>query len=130
MPIAENETLFNLIGTTYGGDGQETFALPDLRGRIPIHQGNNQGESYTVGQQAGTETSTLHGAANAATQPGVVLASASPGFLASPAGSTFAAHRDHKAFTQGAPPPVRWHLLPCLRRVALSRTRTCRRSCV
>ena len=40
LPISENETLFNLIGTTYGGDGQSTFALPDLRGRIPLHQGN------------------------------------------------------------------------------------------
>jgi microcystin-dependent protein len=40
LPISENETLFQLIGTTYGGDGQSTFALPDLRGRIPIHQGN------------------------------------------------------------------------------------------
>jgi microcystin-dependent protein len=40
LPISENETLFNLIGTTYGGDGQSTFALPDLRGRVPMHQGN------------------------------------------------------------------------------------------
>lgn len=40
LPISENETLFQLIGTTYGGDGESTFALPDLRGRIPIHQGN------------------------------------------------------------------------------------------
>ena len=40
LPIAENETLFNLIGTTYGGDGQSTFSLPDLRGRIPLHMGN------------------------------------------------------------------------------------------
>jgi microcystin-dependent protein len=40
LPISENETLFTLIGTTYGGDGQSTFALPDLRGRLPIHQGN------------------------------------------------------------------------------------------
>jgi len=39
LPISENETLFQLIGTTYGGDGESTFALPDLRGRIPIHQG-------------------------------------------------------------------------------------------
>ena len=39
LPISENETLFNLIGTTYGGDGQSTFALPDLRGRLPIHMG-------------------------------------------------------------------------------------------
>ena len=40
VPISENEALFNLIGTTYGGDGQETFALPDLRGRVPLHRGN------------------------------------------------------------------------------------------
>src|SRR3954447_15870117 len=38
LPISENETLFNVIGTTYGGDGQNTFALPDFRGRLPIHQ--------------------------------------------------------------------------------------------
>ena len=42
LPISENETLFQLIGTTYGGDGEETFALPDLRGRVPIHQGNGR----------------------------------------------------------------------------------------
>ncbi|TGQ74620.1 phage tail protein [Mesorhizobium sp. M00.F.Ca.ET.186.01.1.1] len=41
LPISENETLFQLIGTTYGGDGQSTFALPDLRGRLPVHQGNS-----------------------------------------------------------------------------------------
>ena len=40
LPIAENEALFQLIGTTFGGDGQENFALPDLRGRVPVHQGN------------------------------------------------------------------------------------------
>ena len=40
LPISENETLFQLIGTTYGGDGESSFGLPDLRGRIPLHQGN------------------------------------------------------------------------------------------
>ena len=55
LPISENETLFNLIGTTYGGDGQETFALPDLRGRIPIHQGNN----LVLAETGGTEEVTL-----------------------------------------------------------------------
>lgn len=60
MPISENETLFNLIGTTYGGDGQTTFALPDLRGRVPIHMGQGPGLSYrTIGESAGTETVTL-----------------------------------------------------------------------
>ena len=55
LPISEYETLFNLIGTTYGGDGQETFALPDLRGRIPIHQGGG----FTLSQTGGVETVTL-----------------------------------------------------------------------
>ena len=43
MPISENDTLFQLIGTTYGGDGQSTFGLPDLQGRVPIHQGTPSG---------------------------------------------------------------------------------------
>jgi microcystin-dependent protein len=55
LPISENETLFNLIGTTYGGDGQSTFALPDLRGRVPIHQGNG----FTLAETGGAETITL-----------------------------------------------------------------------
>jgi microcystin-dependent protein len=56
LPISENETLFNLIGTTYGGDGQNTFALPDLRGRLPIHQGGG----FTLAQTGGVETVTLN----------------------------------------------------------------------
>jgi microcystin-dependent protein len=57
LPISENETLFNLIGTTYGGDGQSTFALPDLRGRIPIHQGTGPGGSTRIlGEAAGSES--------------------------------------------------------------------------
>jgi microcystin-dependent protein len=61
IPISENETLFNLIGTTYGGDGQQTFALPDLQGRIPIHagQGPNITQNYQLGEKAGTESVTL-----------------------------------------------------------------------
>jgi microcystin-dependent protein len=55
LPISENETLFNLIGTTYGGDGQSTFALPDLRGRLPLHFGN----SFTLAEAGGVETITL-----------------------------------------------------------------------
>lgn len=55
LPISEYETLFNLIGTTYGGDGQSTFALPDLRGRIPIHQGN----SFILAETGGVEEVTL-----------------------------------------------------------------------
>jgi microcystin-dependent protein len=55
LPISEYETLFNLIGTTYGGDGQSTFGLPDLRGRIPVHQGNN----FTLAEMGGAEEITL-----------------------------------------------------------------------
>jgi microcystin-dependent protein len=60
LPISENEVLFTLIGTTYGGNGQTTFNLPDLRGRLPIGQGQGLGLSnYVIGQAAGTETVTL-----------------------------------------------------------------------
>lgn len=60
IPISENETLFNLIGTTYGGDGQETFNLPNLASRVPIHAGTGpDGTTYTLGEMAGTEQETL-----------------------------------------------------------------------
>jgi microcystin-dependent protein len=60
MAISENETLFALIGTTYGGDGQSTFALPDLRSRIPMHMGNGPGLSpRTIGESGGVESVTL-----------------------------------------------------------------------
>lgn len=60
LPISENETLFNLIGTTYGGDGQETFALPNLESRIPIHAGTGPGLSARqLAETGGTETVTL-----------------------------------------------------------------------
>ena len=56
MPISENPTLFQLIGTTYGGDGESTFNLPDLRGRLPLHQ---QSSTFTLGQVGGVEEVTL-----------------------------------------------------------------------
>lgn len=60
LSIAEYDTLYSLIGTTYGGDGMVTFALPDLRGRVPIHFGQLPGGSnYVLGQMAGAETETL-----------------------------------------------------------------------
>jgi microcystin-dependent protein len=55
IPISENDTLFTLIGTTYGGDGQESFMLPDLQGRTPIHQGNG----HVIGEVGGVESVTL-----------------------------------------------------------------------
>jgi microcystin-dependent protein len=60
LPISEYETLFNLIGTTYGGDGQSTFALPDLHGRVPVHMGTSfAGGTYTLAQTGGQQTVTL-----------------------------------------------------------------------
>ena len=59
MPIAENEVLFQLIGTTYGGDGEETFNLPNLQSRIPIHMGTSDGTTYQIGEMGGVESVTL-----------------------------------------------------------------------
>jgi microcystin-dependent protein len=82
LSISENDALFTLIGTTYGGDGQSTFALPDLRGRLPVHQGNGviQGETGGVEQVTLTEQQIpVH------SHP--LTASAGPGNLNSPAGN-------------------------------------------
>jgi microcystin-dependent protein len=61
LPISEFDTLFNLIGTTYGGDGETTFAVPDMRGRVPIHMGQGPGvsQNYVIGEQFGVEQVTL-----------------------------------------------------------------------
>jgi len=60
LAISQNDILFTLIGTTYGGDGQETFNLPDLRGRVPLHQGTDpKGNNYTLGQNGGVESVTI-----------------------------------------------------------------------
>lgn len=61
VPISENDALFNLIGTTFGGDGQETFGLPNLQSRIPVHagQGPNISQNYQLGEMAGVESVTI-----------------------------------------------------------------------
>lgn len=60
LPIAQNQALFSLIGTLYGGDGRTTFALPDLRGRVPVGFGNGPGlRDYRAGQQLGSESNVL-----------------------------------------------------------------------
>jgi microcystin-dependent protein len=60
LPISENDALFTLIGTMYGGDGAETFNLPDLQGRVPVHFGTGpDGNTYQQGEKAGVETVTL-----------------------------------------------------------------------
>ncbi|MCW3107835.1 MAG: Microcystin dependent protein [Segetibacter sp.] len=61
LSISQNTALFSILGTTYGGNGQTTFALPDLRSRVPIHPGQGPGLSpYSLGQQGGSETVTLN----------------------------------------------------------------------
>jgi len=61
LPVSENDVLFTVIGTLYGGDGEETFALPDLRGRVPVHFGQGPGiaQNYMIGEAAGVEQVTL-----------------------------------------------------------------------
>jgi microcystin-dependent protein len=86
MPISENETLFNLIGTTYGGDGQETFALPDLQGRIPVHQGNG----FTLAETGGAETVTLTVQQIPQHAHPVVVIGDKPGTQVTPAGNLLA----------------------------------------
>jgi microcystin-dependent protein len=62
LAISEYDTLFNLIGTTYGGDGQSTFNLPSLAGRVPVHMGTGRtGTSYVIGQNGGVSSVTLSG---------------------------------------------------------------------
>jgi len=85
LPISEYETLFNLIGTTYGGDGQATFALPDLRGRIPLHFGNG----FTLAETGGTETITLT-VSQIPAHTHALLASTTNGNQVSPLGNVLA----------------------------------------
>ncbi|HKG15992.1 MAG TPA: tail fiber protein [Pyrinomonadaceae bacterium] len=60
LPISENDVLFTLLGTTYGGDGESTFNLPNLASRVPVHMGNGpDGVTYQIGEAAGTESVTL-----------------------------------------------------------------------
>lgn len=98
LAISENETLFQLIGTTYGGDGQSTFALPDMRGRIPIHQGNG----FILAETGGAEEITL-------TVPQIpahahaLLASSSPGSTSNPAGKSLATQPSITPYIEDVP---------------------------
>src|SRR5579859_1593935 len=103
MPISQNDTLFNLIGTTYGGDGQSTFGIPDLQGRIPLHMGTSTtGTSYQIGQAAGVEQVTLtqqqipqHNHLLSASQDG--------GTTGAPAGMMLATNTQVKLYSQFPP---------------------------
>jgi microcystin-dependent protein len=85
LSIANNDVLFALIGTTYGGDGVTTFALPDLQGRLPVHQGLNpaSGTTFTLGEKSGSEVVTLS-ANQMPVHSHTVLASSQEGKVSSP----------------------------------------------
>jgi microcystin-dependent protein len=103
MSIAQNSALFALLGTTYGGDGVTTFALPDLRGRVPVHQGQGPGLSYYfLGQSGGSESVTLttnqmpvHGHAAAC--------NSSPGTSPDPSNNFWAASAELNPYTNQTP---------------------------
>ncbi|HST68170.1 MAG TPA: tail fiber protein [Solirubrobacterales bacterium] len=104
IPIAEYETLFNLIGTTYGGDGQETFALPDLQGRIAVHQGKGPGitQDYTIGEVGGVEEVTLT-REQMPTHSHGMLASQGPGNSNTPQGNVIGSPPAVTLFKREAP---------------------------
>lgn len=91
VSIAQNIALFSLLGTTYGGDGQTTFALPDLRGRVPLHMGNGAGLSpRTIGEVSGSETVTLT-TQQIPSHTHLLNANAATGNVANPANNFWAA---------------------------------------
>ncbi|MBX2928163.1 MAG: phage tail protein [Saprospiraceae bacterium] len=94
LPISENETLFNLIGTTYGGDGQSTFALPNMQGRIPIHQGNGFVLAETIGVESVTLTTN-----QIPSHTHAVMASDSNGSTTNPSGAVLARNASADGYT-------------------------------
>lgn len=109
MAISENDALFALIGTTYGGDGQTTFGLPDLRGRAPVHQGTSQlGGQYTIGQLSGVESVTLTTNQMPTHNHLILSATGSGGAVAVPANNTVLSDES----LNPAPNPVPFAYLP------------------
>jgi microcystin-dependent protein len=103
MPISENDALFNLIGTTYGGDGQSTFGLPNLQSRVPLHQGAGAGLSnYTVGEMDGVESVTLT-TQQIPVHNHAALASTSGGTSNAPLDNVFATPTATKLYRFGTP---------------------------
>src|SRR5687767_891867 len=99
LPISENEVLFQLIGTTYGGDGEETFNLPNLQSRVPLHQGNGM----ILAENAGTEQETLT-TQQIPVHTHALIASQDPGNQVSPAGAVTAESVNIKIYINDSPP--------------------------
>lgn len=101
LAIADYDALFNLIGTTYGGDGQNSFGLPDLRGRLPLHQGSaSSGTVYVIGDSGGVEEVTLS-TQQIPVHSHALLASGSTGSAAGPEGNLLAASGSSNVYRPG-----------------------------
>src|SRR5262245_56231255 len=100
LPISENEVLFQLIGTTYGGDGEETFNLPNLASRLPSHMGTGpDGTTYQIGEMAGTEQETLT-VQQIPVHTHNLIGSSANGTEAAPAGALLATSTTLQPYTQ------------------------------
>jgi microcystin-dependent protein len=96
LPISENEVLFQLIGTTYGGDGEQTFNLPNLQGRVPLHQGSG----FQLSEAAGAEEVTLT-VQQIPAHAHPLIATTAVGTAASPQGSVLAASGSSNVYRPG-----------------------------
>ncbi len=107
LPIAQNSALFSLLGTIYGGDGRTTFALPDLRGRVPMHMGTGPGlSSHPIGQKSGNESVTLTETqipSHSHTANGTVQAVSGDGNNKGPAGNVPASLSRENAYSSDTP---------------------------
>jgi len=104
LAISQNDALFSLLGTTYGGDGRTTFGLPDLRGRVPIHQGQGPGLSpRTLGQKIGAEQVSLT-ANEMPSHNHVFNADAEPALNLGPGGALLAEPSNTDIYGAGTPP--------------------------
>lgn len=100
LAISEYDSLFELVGTTYGGDGVNTFGLPDLRGRFPLHQGAGGGDTYTLAETVGVEEVTL---STAQLPPHRHVAAAAESATTASAAGAYLAGRTDVPFTTAAP---------------------------
>jgi microcystin-dependent protein len=102
VPISQNDTLFALIGTIYGGDGINTFGLPNLQGRVPMHQGSSGLGTHVMGEVSGSESVTITTNTYPAHTHSFAVSSA-PGALPAPGNNVLAASPTMAAFTNQAP---------------------------
>lgn len=97
LPINQNQALFSLLGTTYGGNGQTTFALPDLRGRVPVHEG----DGHTLGERAGVSAQTVS-ISQMPAHTHVLNAGSADGNLATPVNNFWGAHSERPYSSEAA----------------------------